>query len=114
MLRTLRGDKLEEIGRDFNISRFISVSSVVERMRRKISRDRKLRKSIEKLRAHKGVKSTHDSSKFSLRAKRRFDPLIARKTFGSDGALAGWRLRPHKKKGHKIRAIKDRQRKIRT
>jgi len=37
LLRTLRGDNLEEIGRDFNISRFISVSSVVERMRRKIS-----------------------------------------------------------------------------
>jgi len=24
--------------------------------------------------------------------------------FGSDGELAGWRLPPHKKKGHKIRA----------
>jgi hypothetical protein len=28
--------------------------------------------------------------------------------------LSGWRLPPHKKKGHKIRAMKDRQRKIRT
>jgi chromosomal replication initiation ATPase DnaA len=37
LLRTLRGDNLEEIGRDFNISRFSSVSSVVERMRGKIS-----------------------------------------------------------------------------
>ncbi len=40
--------------------------------------------------------------------------LHPRKTFGSDGALAGWRLPPHKKKGHKIRALKDRQSKIRT
>ena len=40
--------------------------------------------------------------------------LHPRKIFGSDGELAGWRLPPHKKKGHKIRAIKDRQRKIRT
>jgi hypothetical protein len=36
LLRTLRGDDLEEKGRDFNISRFISVSSVVDRMRRKV------------------------------------------------------------------------------
>jgi hypothetical protein len=37
--------------------------------------------------------------------------LHPRKIFGSDGELSGWRLPPHKKKGHKIRAIKDRQRK---
>ena len=30
LLRTLRGDNLEEIGRDFNINRFSSASSVVE------------------------------------------------------------------------------------
>ena len=40
--------------------------------------------------------------------------LHPRKIFGGDGELAGWRLPPHKKKGHKIKAIKDRQRKIRT
>jgi hypothetical protein len=40
--------------------------------------------------------------------------LHPRKIFRSDGELVGWRLPPHKKKGHKIRAIKDRQRKIRT
>ena len=40
--------------------------------------------------------------------------LHPRKIFGSDGELTEWRLPPHKKKGHKIRAIKDRQRKIRT
>jgi hypothetical protein len=37
--------------------------------------------------------------------------LHPRKIFGSDGELAEWRLPPHKKKGHKIRAIKGRQRK---
>ena len=31
--------------------------------------------------------------------------LHPRKIFGSDGELAEWRLPPHKKKGHKIRAI---------
>jgi hypothetical protein len=40
--------------------------------------------------------------------------LHPRKVFGTDGELAGWRLPVHKKKGHKIKAIKDRQRKIRT
>jgi hypothetical protein len=37
--------------------------------------------------------------------------LHPRKIFGSDGELVEWRLPPHKKKGHKIRAIKARQRK---
>ena len=46
LLKTLRGDNLEETGRDFNISRFISVSSVVERMRSKISQNRQLRKRV--------------------------------------------------------------------
>jgi len=34
--------------------------------------------------------------------------------YGPDGELTGWRLPPHKEKGHKIRAAKARQRKIRT
>ena len=49
LVRTLGGDNLEEIGRDFNISRLISVSSVVERMRRKISKNRQLRKQVEEI-----------------------------------------------------------------
>ncbi len=36
LLRTLRGDNFAEIGRDFNISGSSSVSSVVDRMRRKV------------------------------------------------------------------------------
>ena len=37
LLRTLRGDTLEEIERAFNINRCSSVSSVVQRMSAKIS-----------------------------------------------------------------------------
>lgn len=51
LLRTLKGDTLDEIGREFNMSRYSSVSSVVQRMSAKISKDRQLRKSIEKVRA---------------------------------------------------------------
>ena len=49
LLRSLRGDNLEEIGREFNITRFSSVSSVVERMRGKISADRQLRNCVEEI-----------------------------------------------------------------
>jgi hypothetical protein len=44
-----RGDNLEEIGTEFNISRFSSVSSVVEGMRGKISGDRQLRNCVEEI-----------------------------------------------------------------
>ena len=47
LMRTLRGDNLEEIGRSFNMNRFSSVSSAVERMRCNISRNRQLRKRVE-------------------------------------------------------------------
>jgi hypothetical protein len=40
--------------------------------------------------------------------------LHPRKMFGNDGEVTGFRLPPHKTKGHKIRAHKDRQRKLRT
>jgi putative transposase len=49
LLRSLRGDNLEEIGREFNITRFSSVSSVVARMRGKISGDRQLRNCVEEI-----------------------------------------------------------------
>jgi len=48
-LLSLRGDHLEEIGREFNIPRFSSVSSVVERMRGRISGDRQLRNCVEEI-----------------------------------------------------------------
>jgi hypothetical protein len=40
--------------------------------------------------------------------------LHPRKILGDDGEVTGFRLPPHKRKGHKIKALKNRQRKIRT
>lgn len=40
--------------------------------------------------------------------------LHPRKILGQEGEVTGFRLPPHKKKGHKIKALKARQRKIRT
>ena len=51
LVRRLRGEKLEEIGRQFGIAKYSSVSSVIEKMKREISVDRRLRlrvKNIEK------------------------------------------------------------------
>jgi len=51
LARHLRGEKLEEIGRQFGISKYSSVSSVIEKMKRDMSAERKLRvrvKNIEK------------------------------------------------------------------
>jgi len=48
---SLRGDNLEKIGREFNITRFSSVSSVVERMRVKMSGDRQLRNCVEEIKS---------------------------------------------------------------
>ncbi|MBL7174376.1 MAG: hypothetical protein ISS66_01000 [Desulfobacteraceae bacterium] len=52
LMRRLRGEKLEEIGRQFGIAKYSSVSSAIERMKREISVDRRLKarvKSIEKI-----------------------------------------------------------------
>jgi len=48
-LLSLLGDNLGEMGRKFNITRFSSVSSVVEGMRAKISGDRQLRNCVEEI-----------------------------------------------------------------
>ncbi len=52
LVRHLRGEKLEEIGRQFGISKYSSVSSVIEKLKRDMSAERKLRvrvKNIEKI-----------------------------------------------------------------
>jgi len=49
LLRTLRGDHLEGIGQDFNISRFISASSIAERVKYEMKADRGLKKRIQNL-----------------------------------------------------------------
>jgi REP element-mobilizing transposase RayT len=51
LMRRLRGERLEEIGRQFGIAKYSSVSSVIEKMKRDISVHRNLRvrvKNIEK------------------------------------------------------------------
>jgi REP element-mobilizing transposase RayT len=50
LLRTLRGDNMEVIGRKYNIRRSSSVSSIVERTKARISRNRKLGKRVEEIR----------------------------------------------------------------
>ena len=52
LVRHLRGEKLEEIGRQFGISKCSTVSSVIEKMKRDIWADRRLKarvKNIEKI-----------------------------------------------------------------
>ena len=49
LMRHLRGDSLEEIGREFKIAKYSSVSSVVERIKAMIAKDRKLRKRVVEL-----------------------------------------------------------------
>ena len=46
LMRHLRGDSLEEIGREFKIAKYSSVSSVLERMKAMIAKDRKLKKRV--------------------------------------------------------------------
>lgn len=49
LCRLLRGDLLDELGRDFDLKRYSSVSTVMERTKVQISKDRKLRQRVEKL-----------------------------------------------------------------
>ena len=49
MMRHLRGDSLEEIGIEFEIAKYSSVSSVVERIKAIIAEDRRLRKRVAEL-----------------------------------------------------------------
>lgn len=48
-MRHLRGGSLEEIGRELKIAKYSSVSSVVERIKAIIAKDRKLRKRVVEL-----------------------------------------------------------------
>jgi len=52
LIRRPEGEKLEEIGRRFGIARYSPVSSAIEKMKRKISADRRLKarvKDMEKI-----------------------------------------------------------------
>ena len=49
LVRRLRGEKLEEIGRQFGISKYSSVSSAIQKIKRAISADRNLRGRVRKI-----------------------------------------------------------------
>jgi len=49
LMRYLRGDSLAEIGREFGIAKYSSVSSVIERTKAMIAKDRTLRHRVEEL-----------------------------------------------------------------
>ena len=49
LTRQLRGDSLKRIGGYYQMGKYSSVSSVVERVKRKLAEDRKLRGKLEKL-----------------------------------------------------------------
>ncbi len=49
LMRQLRGESLNEIARDLNVNKYSSVSSMIERTKDQMSRDRKLRKRVKQL-----------------------------------------------------------------
>ena len=49
LTRRLRGDSLKQIAKEFGMSKYSSVSSVIERLKKLAAEDRKLRKRVEKL-----------------------------------------------------------------
>jgi len=51
LLRQIRGSKLKEIGTEFDISSYSTVSTIIERTRNEIHKNRRLRKRIEQLRS---------------------------------------------------------------
>ena len=49
LMRHLRGDSLGEIGREFGVAKYSSVSSVIERTKAMMAKDRTLRHRVERL-----------------------------------------------------------------
>jgi len=50
LTRRLRGDELDEICKEFHMKRYSSASSAIERTKNQISKDRRFRKRVEKMR----------------------------------------------------------------
>jgi len=48
-MRNLKGSKLDDIGREFNIRQYSSVSTIIERTKQKAVKDRKFAKRIEQI-----------------------------------------------------------------
>ena len=51
LCRVLRGDRLHELGRDFHLKRYSSVSTAIDRTKAEISKNPKLKQRVEKLKA---------------------------------------------------------------
>jgi REP element-mobilizing transposase RayT len=49
LMRRLRGDSLVEIGKIFQMKKYSSVSSIIERLKAQMAKDRNLRKRVKKL-----------------------------------------------------------------
>jgi len=49
LLRNLKGSKLHEIGREFDIDKYSSVSTIIERTKQRAIKDRKFKKRIEEI-----------------------------------------------------------------
>ena len=49
LLRHLKGSKLDEIGREFDIRKYSSVSTIIERTKQRAIKDRKFKKRIEEI-----------------------------------------------------------------
>ena len=49
LMRMLRGEKLDNIGKEVNMDTYSSVSSVIERMKSQINSDRRLRERVEEI-----------------------------------------------------------------
>jgi len=48
-MRHFKGSKLDEIGREFDIRKYSSVSTIIERTKQKATKDRKFKKRIEEI-----------------------------------------------------------------
>ena len=49
LMRRLRGDSLVEVGKMFEMKKYSSVSSIIERLKAQMAKDRNLRKRVQKL-----------------------------------------------------------------
>ncbi len=49
LMRNLKGGKLDDIGREFNVRQYSSVSTIIERTKQRAVKDRKFAKRIEQI-----------------------------------------------------------------
>ena len=49
LMRNLKGSKLDDIGREFNVRQYSSVSTIIERTKQRAVKDRKFAKRIKQI-----------------------------------------------------------------